>query len=673
MGTADAALGEFPRSRVPTAVVELKGALTDLDRDRSNGRTAVQQCWDYLNALPGCPWGIVSNFRTIRLYHREKGTLSYEEFTLQELRRPRALQRVLLPVRARRAAAIATRPAAAAPSNCFAGLPTARRKSATTCTKSTNGGGCELIEHLIARREAPRRGDPHCPKAARPHHLHRLLRGPRAAAARTAWTGHASELPACTAKATNPALAKLPRPLRCQWTSGGARAGGRSRRSTAACSPMTRPSTPLTWPTRSGPTPSPDFGNYDFSEEVNVEVLGHLFERSITELEKLRVGGLFALKAGVEGANGNGAAAAAKGKVRRAKNAGHGDGAPPSRRCPRAPAQAVRHLLHAPGVHGPDRRAHRRCAGQPSASPRLPGSTRSIPRPARTRTPRSCSRTGPLVLKTLKALTVCDPACGSGAFLIRAYDALDAHYKTVVHGLAGAGMSAEEVVELEDAIPDLILSQNLYGVDLSEQAVEITQLALWIRSARKGHTLADLSQEHRLGQQPRLRPGRGSRRRWTGTRRFPAIFGDGGPGGFSCVIGNPPWERVKVQDREFFSLTDPATAGAVSASDRKKRIAAMPTANPELHASYLAARDHAQKMLDYRPRHQAGRYPLTGKGDVNLYMLFAELARRLVAPNGLAGLLVPSGIATDDTTKEFFSRSDGDQAAGVPLRLREPQ
>jgi hypothetical protein len=76
VGIADAALAEFPKSRVPMAVVELKGALTDLDRDRSNGRTAVQQCWDYLNALPGCAWGIVSNFTTIRLYHHEKGTLS---------------------------------------------------------------------------------------------------------------------------------------------------------------------------------------------------------------------------------------------------------------------------------------------------------------------------------------------------------------------------------------------------------------------------------------------------------------------------------------------------------------------------------------------------------------------------------------------------------------------
>jgi hypothetical protein len=86
IGTADAALGDFPHKRIPTAIIELKSALIDLDRDRSQGRTAVQQCWDYLNALPECTWGIVSNFSTIRLYHRLRGTLAYEEFTLQELR-----------------------------------------------------------------------------------------------------------------------------------------------------------------------------------------------------------------------------------------------------------------------------------------------------------------------------------------------------------------------------------------------------------------------------------------------------------------------------------------------------------------------------------------------------------------------------------------------------------
>ena len=233
-----------------------------------------------------------------------------------------------------------------------------------------------------------------------------------------------------------------------------------------------------------------------------------------------------------------------------------------------------------------------------------------------------------------------------------AYEALDAHYKAVVHGLAGAGLAEPEVVKLEDAIPDWILGRNLYGVDLSREGVEITQLALWIRSARVGHRLSDLSRNVVWGNSLVADPAVDAKALdWPAA--FPAVFGGGGPGGFSCVIGNPPWERVKVQDREFFSLTDPLTAEAVSADDRKARIAAMPADNPALHASYLAARDGAQRMLDYA--RASGRYPLTGRGDVNLYMLFAELARTLVAPDGLAGLLVPSGIATDDTTKEFFS------------------
>ena len=52
----------------------------------------------------------------------------------------------------------------------------------------------------------------------------------------------------------------------------------------------------------------------------------------------------------------------------------------------------------------------------------------------------------------------------------------------------------------------------------------------------------------------------------------------------------------------------------------------------------------------------SGQFPLTGKGDINTYMLFAELARCIVAPNGRVGLLVPSGIATDNTTREFFAK-----------------
>ncbi len=94
-------------------------------------------------------------------------------------------------------------------------------------------------------------------------------------------------------------------------------------------------------------------------------------------------------------------------------------------------------------------------------------------------------------LTALRGIKVCDPACGSGAFLIAAYDALEnAYTETVDRLVLHDGPEADDLV---DEIPDMILADNLYGSDVSQQAVEISQLALWLRSARRGKRLADLS------------------------------------------------------------------------------------------------------------------------------------------------------------------------------------
>ena len=81
----DAALGFFRLDDETDlrAVVELKGPKIDLDRDRSQGRTAVDQCWDYLvNTAPTCRWGIVSNMVSFRLYERDSTIRCYEHFSL---------------------------------------------------------------------------------------------------------------------------------------------------------------------------------------------------------------------------------------------------------------------------------------------------------------------------------------------------------------------------------------------------------------------------------------------------------------------------------------------------------------------------------------------------------------------------------------------------------------
>ncbi len=130
---------------------------------------------------------------------------------------------------------------------------------------------------------------------------------------------------------------------------------------------------------------------------------------------------------------------------------------------------------------------------------------------------------------------------------------------------------------------------------------------------------------------------------------FPEVFARGG---FDCVLGNPPWERIKLQEAEFFAERVPEIAKAANAAARKKLIAALPDEDPALYAAFQAALREAEG--ESQLIREGGRYPLCGRGDINTYSIFAELARSLIAEGGRAGLIVPSGIATDDTTKHFF-------------------
>ncbi|MBC8745100.1 MULTISPECIES: Eco57I restriction-modification methylase domain-containing protein [Paraburkholderia] len=130
---------------------------------------------------------------------------------------------------------------------------------------------------------------------------------------------------------------------------------------------------------------------------------------------------------------------------------------------------------------------------------------------------------------------------------------------------------------------------------------------------------------------------------------FPGVFERGG---FDVVLGNPPWERVKLQELEFFASRDDAIAGALNAAERKKVIAELPVRDPDLWEEWSRASRVAQGTSHFV--RQSGRYPLCGKGDVNTYALFAEHNWHLLGPRGRAGFIVPSGIATDDTTKDYF-------------------
>ena len=130
---------------------------------------------------------------------------------------------------------------------------------------------------------------------------------------------------------------------------------------------------------------------------------------------------------------------------------------------------------------------------------------------------------------------------------------------------------------------------------------------------------------------------------------FPDVLQDGG---FDVILANPPWERVKLQEQEFFAAYDPAIANAPNKAARQRLIDQLGTCNPDLFHLFENARHDAEaasKIL-----RGGGRYPLTGRGDVNTYSVFAELMTQSSGKHGRAGVIVPSGIATDDTNKRFF-------------------
>jgi hypothetical protein len=126
-----------------------------------------------------------------------------------------------------------------------------------------------------------------------------------------------------------------------------------------------------------------------------------------------------------------------------------------------------------------------------------------------------------------------------------------------------------------------------------------------------------------------------------------------GSGGFDVVLGNPPWERIKLQEKEFFADKDPAIVNARTASARRKLIKKLSQTDPALHAAYVDALRESEAMSHFW--RESGRYPLSAMGDINTYQVFSGLVRQIVGQKGRVGIVVPSGIATDYYNQDYFS------------------
>ena len=132
---------------------------------------------------------------------------------------------------------------------------------------------------------------------------------------------------------------------------------------------------------------------------------------------------------------------------------------------------------------------------------------------------------------------------------------------------------------------------------------------------------------------------------------FPLVYDTGG---FDCIIGNPPWEVLNFEPRNFFAVSNPKIADASTAAKRNNMIEELQNDDPELYERYKTALEGSENTMSFM--RDSGRYKLTGRGHVNTYALFAELGMKNLASTGYSGLIVPTGIATDANTQAYFRK-----------------
>lgn len=128
---------------------------------------------------------------------------------------------------------------------------------------------------------------------------------------------------------------------------------------------------------------------------------------------------------------------------------------------------------------------------------------------------------------------------------------------------------------------------------------------------------------------------------------FPDIYE---AGGFDAVLGNPPWGKIKLQEKQWFAHRSPKIAKASNSATRQKLIQQLKAENHRLYDQFQNAKDQTKRTSALIRK--SGRYPLSAYGDINTYQIFAELMH---TAGDRVGMIVPSGIATDDQTKHFFN------------------
>jgi hypothetical protein len=246
----------------------------------------------------------------------------------------------------------------------------------------------------------------------------------------------------------------------------------------------------------------------------------------------------------------------------------------------------------------------------------------------------------PKLPEQILALKVCDPAMGSGSFLISALhwltDAL--HASVLVHG---------RTREHQPKLARQVIEHCIYGVDLDPVAVELARLALWL-DTRDAHLPLDCL-DRKLSCGNALNPNRADllgeeHRFFHWQHEFPDVFTGPNPG-FDAIVGNPPWDVQKPNSKEFFSNIDPHYRSLGKQEALRWQAHAFET-SPELEQQWIAYQARFKALSNWVRsafRHQ-------GSADLNSYKLFLEVAHALLRERGRLGMIVPSGLYGDHGT-----------------------
>ena len=506
-GSVDLALGRFGGKKPEIlAPFELKGADTrDLDAIMpGRNKSPVQQAWEYAMNARGVKWVLVSNYIELRLYGFGEGTAAYESFRLDQLTDPDEYARFMLLLSADSLLSGRTLDL----------LKESRREDKDITDKLYRDYKALRLQLLGAVQEADDTIEALDAIALAQKILDRVLF--------IAFAEDTGLLPDNTLAAAFTARDPYnPRPV---WENfkGLFRAidlGSEELKIPRYNGGLFRPDEAING------LDLPDaicegfktLGEYDFASEVSVTVLGHIFEQSIADVERLQ--------------------AVARGEEEEPEKTSGTSGRRKRDGVVYTPDYIARFIVaETLGAHLKEAfetilRDHAKKDADLNDYAAIPWRRKSAELEA-----------WQTYRDRIKTLRIVDPACGSGVFLIMAFDFLKAELSRVNEKVAELEGKAGYIDDLLD--PDSeILSNNLFGVDVNAESVEITKLSLWIKTARRGKVLDSLSGSIRVGDSL-IEDSNFAYldHAFTWETAFPSVFAEGG---FDVVLGNPPYVRME--------------------------------------------------------------------------------------------------------------------------------